>query len=527
MRLAVHSGNNRPANLWSGRAVSRQSLLQRLIGLLTAGILGLNACTPAAVQPTAQGLTIPGTTAASESIGVPSGPTPTAEPTRPVYAPGELVDYVAQTGDTLVALAAHFNTSVDEILRANSFIPADATTMPPGMPMRIPIYYAPFWGTQYQIIPDSLFINGPAQIDFDIDAFVASQPGWLKNFSAYASGEQRTGAGLVSLAARNYSISPRLLLAILEYQTGALSQPVQPEETDGYWLGVRDFRYRGLYLQLTWAANTLNNGYYGWRAGNLETFDLRNERTVRPDPWQNAASVAIQFYYANRLDPGDYARAVSQDGLAAVYGRLFGDPWASVTPHLPGSLQQPALTLPFVAGRSWAYTGGPHTPWGSDEPIAAVDFAPGSGQSGCYQAEVPSTAMAEGLVARSETGVVVLDLDGDGDERTGWTIFYLHVATEGRANVGDRLSVGDPVGLPSCEGGNATGSHVHIARRYNGEWILTAGPIPFNLEGWVVRNGAASYQGELVRGSVILRACECADQASQLTAQPISEGGTP
>ena len=57
-------------------------------------------------------------------------------PTRPVYAPGTLVDYTVQSGDTLPGLAARFNTSVDEILDANPVIPSDASTMPSGMPMK-------------------------------------------------------------------------------------------------------------------------------------------------------------------------------------------------------------------------------------------------------------------------------------------------------------------------------------------------------------------------------------------------------
>src|SRR5262245_49066230 len=60
---------------------------------------------------------------------------------RPEYAPGKLVDYTAQNGDTLFALAARFNTTTEEIMEANPIIPLDATTMPPGMPMKIPIYY--------------------------------------------------------------------------------------------------------------------------------------------------------------------------------------------------------------------------------------------------------------------------------------------------------------------------------------------------------------------------------------------------
>src|SRR5512136_2477171 len=63
-----------------------------------------------------------------------AGVASTPLPKRPAYDPGELVDYVAQAGDTLPALAAHFNTTIAEIQAANPQIPVDATTMPPGMP---------------------------------------------------------------------------------------------------------------------------------------------------------------------------------------------------------------------------------------------------------------------------------------------------------------------------------------------------------------------------------------------------------
>ena len=105
----------------------------------------------------------------------------------------------------------------------------------------------------------------------------------------------------------------------------------------------------------------------------------------------------------------------------------------------------------------------------------------------------------------------------DGDERTGWTIFFLHLATEERARVGDHLRLGDPVGHPSCEGGTSTGTHLHIARKYNGEWMIAgAGPIPFNMEGWVAVDGPDVYLGELVRGNEVIRACECSNMASRI-----------
>jgi murein DD-endopeptidase MepM/ murein hydrolase activator NlpD len=453
-----------------------------------------------------------------ENMITPLAPTPVPAPTseRPKYPPGELVDYTAQNGDTLPALAARFNTSVEEIREANPIIPLDATTMPPGMPMKIPIYYLPLWGTAYQSIPDHAFVNGPAQIGFSTSAFVSGTSGWLKYYRVYAGERMRTGAEMVDYIAQNYSVSPQLLLALLEYETGALSQPIEP--SGRYMLGFRRVNYETPYLQLIIAANTLNNGYYNWRAGRLTELELLDETLFRPDPWQNAGSVALQYYFSRLYSGERYFAAIGPEGLARVYQTFFGDPWENPVIILPGSLQQPALQFPFGTGQIWAYTGGPHTGWGSGEPLAAIDFAPASDVSGCNPAQRDqyATAMADGLILRSDIDGTVIDIDKDGDERTGWILFYLHLATEAKVHLGREVKAGDPVGYPSCEGGRVTGTHVHIARKYNGEWILADGMIPFNLEGWIAQNGSREYKGTLTRGGAVVTACECSDHDSQI-----------
>jgi murein DD-endopeptidase MepM/ murein hydrolase activator NlpD len=181
-------------------------------------------------------------------------------------------------------------------------------------------------------------------------------------------------------------------------------------------------------------------------------------------------------------------------------------------------LQQPLFLFPFQAGESWTYTGGPHSGWGTLEPYSGIDFAPPANTSGCIPTELWATALADGVVVRSETGIIVLDLDGDGEERTGWNIFYLHVATEGRRVVGTKVKAGEPIGHPSCEGGRSTGTHIHIARKYNGEWIPADGTLAFNLEGWVSHDGTRPYLGTLTRGSETVTACDCSNMASQVTA---------
>jgi len=445
-------------------------------------------------------------------------------PERPRYSPGDLVDYLAQTGDTLPVLAAHFNTTVAEILKANPIIPANATTLPPGMPMKIPIYYTLFWGSQYQVLPDSLFINGPAQVSFRAEEFVTRSTGWLNGYVEYASGANRSGAQVVDLVALNFSVSPQMLLALLEYQSGALTQPIATNPTlnsidiKDYPLGHVDESYQGLYMQLVWSANILNNGYYGWRTGRLASFEHLDGRLERPDPWQNSASVASQYFFSRLVDKDDYDRAIGPEGFAQAYRLLFGDPWQSNQPYIPGSLVQPPLMLPFPVGKAWTLTGGPHTAWGEGDPLSALDFAPPAVTGGCSPTTEWSTAVAPGVVVRSEPAIVVLDLDGDRDEHTGWVIFYLHVATEGRAPVGMVLKAGDPIGHPSCEGGKATGTHVHIARKYNGEWIPAEGSLAFDLEGWIAHNGARPYLGSLTRYSRTVTACECSDHNSQVVA---------
>lgn len=476
----------------------------------------LTACLPPDMQPVSKAAP-----ASPQDTPTPQPQTIlTADPTRPAYQPGELVDYTAQAGDTLVAIAAHFNTTVKEIRAANTFIPSDATTMPPGMPMKIPIYYEALWGSSYQILPDSHFVNGPAVSGFDAPGYVRKQPGWLKDYLNYTLDKNRDGGEVVDYVSTNYSVSPRLLLALIEFQLGGLSQSEMPDSiNDGYPLGNQDTSATGLYRQIAWAANTLNTAYYSWRTGTLKEFVLQDGSIVRPDPWQNAASVALQYYFSLHGSVDDYRKAISPTGFAATYQRLFGNPWTT-KPHIPGSLTQPFMRLPFAPGALWAFTGGPHNPWGTGVPFAALDFAPPLVVGGCTSTDLFATAVADGVIVRTGQGIVVLDLDGDGDERTGWVVFYLHLEDRDKITVGKHVKAGDPLGHPSCEGGEATGTHVHMARKYNGEWIPADGIVPYKLDNWTIHSSSTAYQGYMERNGITVTACTCSDNKSQLESDP-------
>ncbi|MBI4768823.1 MAG: hypothetical protein HY784_00005 [Chloroflexi bacterium] len=273
-----------------------------------------------------------------------------------------------------------------------------------------------------------------------------------------------------------------------------------------------------MFRQLTWAANQLNFGYYAWRAEGIVSFGFEDGSIKIIAPGLNAGTVGVQHFFSQVLGPGDWARVVSRQGFSLTYRALFANPFAlAFEPLAPPDLVQPTLQLPFEPGKVWAYTGGPHGAWDTGSAWAALDFAPPAQAEGCTSSDEWIVAAAPGLVVRSEYGAVLEDLEGDGYEDTGWVLFYMHVEARDRVAVGVRLAAGDRIGHPSCEGGVSNGTHVHFARKYNGEWIPADGPIPFVLDGWVSVGLGKDYDGKLVNGDLAVEACDCRSEANQIS----------
>jgi murein DD-endopeptidase MepM/ murein hydrolase activator NlpD len=252
------------------------------------------------------------------------------------------------------------------------------------------------------------------------------------------------------------------------------------------------------------AATHLNAGYYGWRAGSLLSLDFRDKTTADLDPRLNAGTVAVQNMLSKLLDQGKFRESLyGEGGMASTYQQLFGDPWkqpSSAEPLFPSDLAQPPLQLPFASGLRWSLTGGPHPSWKTGSPRGALDLAPVTGEAACSVSYAWVTAPAPGIVVRSARNVVALDLDGDGFEQTGWVLIFMHIADRDRVSSGAYLNQDDRIGHPSCEGGTSTGTHFHLARKFNGEWIAADMPLPFDLDGWVAYAASKNYYGGLIKG---------------------------
>jgi len=445
-------------------------------------------------------------------------PTPTDTPQVDLVNTAPFL-YYAQAADTLPVVATRFGVDPDEITSQEP-VPESAY-LTPGQLLVIPRRLTETTSPQHTM-PDSEVVFSPSATDFDVESFIAQAGGKLSEYSLWLkSTGVNSGAQIVERVAIENSINPRLLLAMLEYQSGWVYGHPDDEQTVEYPMGHIERYEDGLYNQLVWAVNQLSTGYYAYREGRMIDISYPDGSTIRLSPDLNAGSAALQYYYAQHYSGTQWEGAIDTDlGLPALYTRMFGDPWQRaemVEPLFPRGLEQPSLTLPIPRGETWAYTGGPHGAWERDGAFAALDFAPGATQPGCVKSNRWATAAASGLVVRSDNGVVALDLDGDGREQTGWVLIYLHLEEDGRVPNGSWVDAGDNLGHPSCEGGISTGTHLHIARKFNGEWIPADGPLPFNLGGWIAHAGQEPYKGTLTRDGETITACTCANAASFVT----------
>lgn len=451
-------------------------------------------------------------------------PSPTNNPKTPeapTQTPAPLNDaapflYYAQSGDMLSAVAARFNVNESEIVSDADL--TKTTLIEPGTLLIIPNRINEATTPNIQLLPDAEFVYSATALDFDTQAFVKSQNGYLSSFRDYlGSSGWKEGYDAIDQLAIENSVNPRLLLALLEYEARWVrGQPIDLLHTD-FPMGFNDYRYKGMSVQMTWAINTMSIAYYGWRAGTITHLDFPEGTQLRLDPRLNAATVAIQYLFSKLHSESQWSQIINPDsGFSAVYEEMFGDPWARanlIGPIFPPGLNQPPLVLPFEPGVKWAFTGGPHNGWGQINPniygqshsiFSAIDFAPAAAKSGCIPTDAWVVASAPGLVIRSGNGIVMVDLDGDGFEQTGWNLLYLHLATQDRVPAGTYLETNDRIGHASCEGGVSTGTHLHFARKFNGEWVTADGPIPFVMSGWRVVAGEEPYKGQLVNGDQVV-----------------------
>ncbi len=435
--------------------------------------------------------------------------TPTAVPTP---YPTEIVErYTVRNGDTLGAIAARYDVSIEDLMKLNGMSNPNALQIGQSLKVTISV---PRIGPGDWLLPDSEAVYGPSFANFDITRFVNAAGGYLAGYREKVDGDSLTGAQVIQLAAERYSVGPRLLLALLEYEGGWVTGSGFGQAQVNSPFGIQDANRTSLFVQASIAANRLNEGYYGRKSGQLAAYRLKDRSRVRIAPAVNAGTAAVQNFFSYLSNYDTWVRQVSPGGFALTYRNLFGDPASfAVEPLIPPGLKQPEMRLSWSDGNTWFYTGGPHSPWGDLAAWAAIDLTPSdmAGSGSCQSSRDWVTAVSAGTVLRSEHGRVVVALGNGNFQGSRWAVLYMHMAANGRATEGTNVNIGDRIGHPSCEGGDADASHLHFARLYNGQWIDPQ-TVPIVLSGWNILPLDQMYDGKLVRGSEEREAVNGRDQ---------------
>jgi LysM repeat protein len=396
---------------------------------------------------------------------------------------GNFYVYHAMAGDTLPAVAKRFGVEAGQITSPETL--TGTGWLSPQQVLVIPNVLGEPRHTDI-LLPDSEVVYSPSAQDFNINEFVQAAGGYLREHEERVNGKWMSGADIVKKVSMENSINPRILLAMLELRSGWVFGAQGGSEKVDYPIG------------------------FGWRSGEKVSLSFQDGGWLRMAPGINPGSAALQTVLSKFMTQVEWRSTLFGDNrFTDLYAAMFGDSWNRASesePLLPLELVQPELLLPFAPGERWSFTGGPHRSWNAGSPRGALDFSPVTGEPACTTSRAWVTASAQGIITRAIDNVVAIDLDGDGREQTGWVLVYLHIVPGDDIQAGRAVEADDPLGHPSCERGNSTGTHIHIARKYNGEWLPAGEPLPFILSGWETQMGERNYQGDLKKGDQTISA---------------------
>ncbi|HEY3418134.1 MAG TPA: LysM peptidoglycan-binding domain-containing protein [Armatimonadota bacterium] len=279
-----------------GGDTSQASLAPTLAALpnATQAPGGVPAPAPAA-QPDQQ--PAPGSTAIPQAQ--PFSPTPDAPHALPTLRT-EVETYTIQAGDTLAKIAQRYQVSLQALLAVNPSANPDLVYA--GTVLTIPTPSPDDDSSSFKVIPDSELVYGPRAADFDTAGFIKKSGGLLATYHETVDDFDTYGPQIVDRIAHEYSVNPRLLLAVLEYTSHWVTESNPTVTPRDYPMGYVDSGHVGLFRQLSWTANALNYGFYLWQANGLSILAMPSGEVVPLSPTVNAGTVGVQYLYASLSD---------------------------------------------------------------------------------------------------------------------------------------------------------------------------------------------------------------------------------
>lgn len=278
------------------------------------------------------------------------------------------------------------------------------------------------------------------------------------------------------------SINPKVILALIELQSGLLSDP--DADINNAFAGLSD--EHGFDAQLEDVVMMLSQRFYAYKQwqdsqATPETSKYAGEEiTNRVNTNSStAATVALVSVLKKQVLSKDNVNYAKSDltGFLATFERLFPDSRAQLQRSSKSALQSSnqqfaaasfSMNLPWSSGYYW-YSGGAHSNTGSGYPYSSLDFNNGSGGWGTNTPYVQ--AAHGGTITRFSSCNIRVT------HSSGYSTNYYHMSNL-QYSSGDFVQPGAWLGRYAnnynqalCEGGQSSGPHVHFTLLYNGQQV--------------------------------------------------------
>ena len=355
------------------------------------------------------------------------------------------------------------------------------------------------------LISDGQFVWGPNVGDFNVHTFLSEIESPLlafaediENWAAYTS------------------INPRVFLTALEIQTGWLKAPSINVETDVVLAQIENTAmdlttafYEHLYL---WGSRRSSETQ---SQSENPSFTFLEGESIRLNPYISSATYAIGNLLAANQKFSAWSESVSSrspHGFVETFAGLFPninalDGSFSINPDdLPAD---DFLQLPFPMGADWTFNG-THSWNGGDlgPDRSSMDFSTNWPKGTELPDDFAVSAHAGNAYVRTPSRTNLpcwTEIHYEAQPGEIWTTSYYHLRFLGepgdRGWIGRNQSVG-AIGAEVCNGGFASGAHVHFTLKYNGAFFDLDG---VKLSGWTVSSGPDPYySGYIERDGVTL-----------------------
>ncbi|KPH63226.1 M23 family metallopeptidase [Pseudoalteromonas porphyrae] len=273
------------------------------------------------------------------------------------------------------------------------------------------------------------------------------------------------------------SINPKIILALIEQQSGLLSN--LDADINKPLRGLSD--KQGFDAQIEDVVTKLAQRFYAykqWQDVQSTGIEITRNASISSS---TAATAALVSVLAKRskltLDKDEVSNSKSAITVfLTTFDSLFPDSYAQLqTPSIHAVQNNDtrlaaasfSMNLPWPSG--YWYSGGAHSNTGSGYPYSSLDFNNGSGGWGSNTPYVQ--AAHGGTVTRFSSCNIRVT------HSSGYSTSYYHMSNL-QYNSGDYVQPGawlgryaNSKGQALCEGGQSSGPHVHFTLLYNGQQV--------------------------------------------------------